>query len=79
MNVVRRMGTQQHNKKVRFNMNGLGAGCVQLWIRSAEPPEEHRYENRNNNGEIHFVSDARRRWSTEISIATVPCALVIGR
>ena len=26
-------------------MNGLGAGCVQLWIRSAEPPGEHRYEN----------------------------------
>ena len=21
---------------------------VQLWIRSAEPPEEHLYENRNN-------------------------------
>ena len=30
-------------------MNGLGAGCVQLWIRSAEPPGEHRYENRNSN------------------------------
>ena len=30
-------------------MNGLGAGCVQLWILSAEPPREHRYENRNNN------------------------------
>ena len=33
-------------------MNGLGAGCVQRWIRSAEPPGEHRYENRNNNLEI---------------------------
>ena len=31
------------------NMNRLGAGCVQLWICSAEPPGEHRYENRNNN------------------------------
>ena len=31
-------------------MNGLSAGCVQLWIRSAEPPGEHHYENRNNNG-----------------------------
>ena len=30
-------------------LNRLGAGCVQLWIRSAEPPGEHRYENRNNN------------------------------
>ena len=30
-------------------MNGLGAGCVQQWIRSAEQPGEHRYENRNNN------------------------------
>ena len=24
----------------------LGAGCVQLWIHSAEPPGEHRNENR---------------------------------
>ena len=31
------------------DLNGLGAGCVQLWICSAEPPGEHRYENRNNN------------------------------
>ena len=30
------------------DLNGLGAGCVQLWICSAEPPGEHRYENRNN-------------------------------
>ena len=30
-------------------MNGLGAGCVQLWIRSAEPAGEHRNENRNIN------------------------------
>ena len=30
-------------------LNGLSAGCMQLWIRSAEPPGEHRYENRNNN------------------------------
>ena len=25
--------------------DGLGAGCVKLWICSAEPPWEHRYEN----------------------------------
>ena len=25
------------------------AGCMQLWIRSAEPPGEHRYENWNDN------------------------------
>ena len=24
----------------------LGAGCVQLWIHSAEPPGEHSNENR---------------------------------
>ena len=27
----------------------FGAGCAQLWKRSAEPPGEHRYENGNNN------------------------------
>ena len=27
----------------------FGARCVQLWIRSAEPPVEHPYENLNNN------------------------------
>ena len=24
----------------------FGAGCVQLWIHSTEPPGEHRNENR---------------------------------
>ena len=32
---------------------------VQLWIRSAEPPGEHRYENRNNNNKIDFILLAR--------------------
>ena len=38
-------------------MNRLGAGCVQLLIRFAEPPGEHRYENRNNNN-IFFVKSS---------------------
>ena len=33
----------------------VGAGCVQLWIRSAEPPGEHRYENCNNHICITFT------------------------
>ena len=32
-----------------FLRTGFGTGCVQFWIRSAEPPGEHRYENRSNN------------------------------
>ena len=31
-----------------YTRTDFGAGCVQLWIRSAEPPGEHRYENKNN-------------------------------
>ena len=27
----------------------FGDGYVELLVRSAEPPREHRYENRNNN------------------------------
>ena len=33
----------------KLERTDFGAGCVQLWIRSAEPPEEHRFENNNNN------------------------------
>ena len=36
--------------KVSRNFNGtdFSAGRVQLWIYSADPPGEHRYENSNN-------------------------------
>ena len=32
----------------------LSAGCVQLRMRSAEPPGEHCYENLNNNKSKFF-------------------------
>ena len=33
---------------VSFQRMDFGAGCVQLWICSTEPPGEHPYENGNN-------------------------------
>ena len=43
---------------VRHIQNGFRARCMQLFIRSAEPPGEHRHKNRNNNNNIrHIHSD----------------------
>ena len=33
----------------------FGARYVQLWVRSTEPPGEHRYENLNNNNICYSV------------------------
>ena len=40
-------------------MADFSAGCVQLWICSAEPPGEHRYENLNNNSQLTDGLEAR--------------------
>ena len=55
-------------------MNGLGAGSVQLWIRSAEPPGEHRYENRNNNI-IVFIA-LRLALNKQINVSSAIVCLV---
>ena len=47
-NVVTRNGIHTHTRKPTKRTD-FDAGCVQIWIRSAEPPGEHRYENGNNN------------------------------
>ena len=42
-----------------YQVSIFGAGCVQLRIRSAEPPGEHRYENWNNNNRmrLHWLAE----------------------
>ena len=40
--------TYRHKVNYCLKETDLCAGCVQVWIRSAELPGEHRYENRNN-------------------------------
>ena len=36
----------------------IGAGCVQLWIRSAEPPGEQYYTYENWNNKNHYMTKA---------------------
>ena len=48
-------------------MTDFAAGCVQLWIRSSEPPVEHRYENWNNKNVVISFADTSSRWVIYIS------------
>ena len=36
------------------------------WIRSAEPPVEHRYENWNNNNVVTSFANTSSRWVIDI-------------
>ena len=38
----------------------LGAGYVQLWIHSAEPPGEHRNENRKKQQQAEWLVESAR-------------------